>query len=342
MAKLNDFLSDPEVKDLIKQAQGLSKAMFKTKDVNNWERLNGMLGKLLNQLAAKTGMGFGDIHQQLYDVKASFKAAVPGNKKRRVKAYGDGPEDEDITISPTGSLGSQYNVSVVNGKHIGVFGEMDDAVAAVLKYMNKNKFFPNVWYIDDHGGVSLMNIKSAKKYSWSSFKAAVPGNLGNNTKPSTKQSQKQTVEMLKQGGILPPEEKAVDYPLLTASVKKEIIATLLKRKQPKLATWAAKNLVTSKARRVQAAKNYAEVVFLQRDFDFDDFNGSGGTGQNGFFDSDEKEMIEYLKQWDYGDNYGDVVDPMQQKGSRDRVYKKGQYLMTYDSGLGHAGLYVKA
>jgi len=85
-----------------------------------------------------------------------------------------------------------------------------------------------------------------------SFKGAVPGNLGDNTKPSTPESQQHAVDLLKQGGILPPDENATDYPVLTASVKREIIATLLKRKQPKLATWASRNLRTRK--RVHAAK----------------------------------------------------------------------------------------
>ena len=264
-----------------------------------------------------------------------------------------------------------------------------------------------------------------------SFKGAVPGNLSNNTKPSTLDSQMEAVELLKQGGILPEDQKPEDYPVLTAKVKREIIATLLRRKQPKLATWASRNLVTArkrvtagkwfvleqmhlggfpsvftgkslddvvqqaadagmedyhdanvqtvdapnakeavkmieggqgdfvdegkvkrarkkvgastrKRRPVQAAKNYASVVFLQNDFDFNDFRGSGGKGQEGFFDSNEKEMMKYLQQWDYGDNYGDVVDPMMQKGTNDYVYKAGRYLMTYNPGLGYAGLYVKA
>lgn len=184
-------------------------------------------------------------------------------------------------------------------------------------------------------GREVVAAKKRKKAK-GSFKAAVPGNLGNNTKPSTKQSQKQAVDLLKQGGILPEGEKASDYPVLTADVKKQIISTLLKRKQPKLATWASRNL------KVQAAKNYVEVVFLQRDHDFDSFSGSGGRGQQGFFDSDEKEMLKFLQEWDYGDNYGDVIDPMQMKGRDDYVYKKGPYIMTYNPGLGHAGLAVKA
>lgn len=117
-----------------------------------------------------------------------------------------------------------------------------------------------------------------------SFKGAVPGNLADNTKPSTPESQQHAVDLLKQGGILPADEKAEDYPVLTAEVKREIIATLLRRKQPKLATWASRNLQT----RVQAAKNYASVVLLQNDSDFHDFRGSGGKGQDGFFDSDRR------------------------------------------------------
>jgi hypothetical protein len=234
--------------------------------------------------------------------------------------------------------------------------------------------------------------ESALMKTSASFKGAVPGNLGDNTKPSTPESQQYAVDLLKQGGILPPDEKADDYPVLTAQVKREIIATLLRRKQPKLATWASRNLVTagvsmqqvsqfrqeaasagdmaavkiadkalngnkaalreveqmiraaegSTRRPVRAAKNYASVVFMQNESDFNDFRGSGGKGQDGFFDSDEKEMLKYLEQWDYGDNYGEVVDPMQQKGSGDYVYKKGRYVMTYNPGLGYAGLYVKA
>jgi hypothetical protein len=78
-----------------------------------------------------------------------------------------------------------------------------------------------------------------------SFKAAVPGNLGNNTKLSTEESQEEAVDLLKLGGILPPTEDAADYPVLTASVKRDIIVTLLKQKQRKLATWASVNLTVA-------------------------------------------------------------------------------------------------
>jgi hypothetical protein len=207
--------------------------------------------------------------------------------------------------------------------------------SAILK-----KDLPADEYEAYENALAIVTVTASKKgknvkRSGASFKGAVPGNLSDNTKPNTPQSQKQAVELLKQGGILPEGEKAADYPVLTADVKKQIIATLLRRKQPKLATWASRNLVV-------AAKNYVSVTFLQNESDFNDFSGSGGRGQAGFFDSSEKEMLKYLQQWDYGDNYGDVADPMMQKGSNDYTYKKGPYVMTYNPGLGYAGLYVKA
>lgn len=83
-----------------------------------------------------------------------------------------------------------------------------------------------------------------------SFKAAIPGNLGANPKPSTKKTQKEAVDLLKQGGILPPDANAKDYPVLTAKTKRAIIATLLKHDKKALANWAARNLlVTSVGRR---------------------------------------------------------------------------------------------
>lgn len=78
-----------------------------------------------------------------------------------------------------------------------------------------------------------------------SFKGAVPGNLGANPKPSTKKTQKEAVDLLKQGGILPPDANAKDYPVLTAKTKRAIIATLLKHDKKALANWAARNLLVS-------------------------------------------------------------------------------------------------
>jgi len=96
-----------------------------------------------------------------------------------------------------------------------------------------------------HTGNALPKNYTKRPKTGGSFKGAVPGNLGDNTKPSTPQSQKQAVDYLKQGGILPPTEQARDYPVLTARTKRDIIAVLLKQKQLKLATWASRNLTTA-------------------------------------------------------------------------------------------------
>lgn len=389
MANLKDFMSDPEVKKLVGQAQWLSAAMFKTKDSVNWEKLNDRFGQLLMQLAKKTEMKVGEIHRQLSEVKASLVQAgklslqqlkkmpkgtrldidgvpntmgpwgaersAPGtwrvwnNQERVSEVLTDEKLADMIKNAKSAAKASTRKRSATaaggSGKVIGdkLKGIVDAKRKEVSELQSEIKEIERVWKSWDFKTMVKMGLidqKLAKQAedeaAQASFKGAVPGNLADNTKPSTPASQMETVELLKQGGILPPEEKAEDYPVLTAQVKKEIIATLLKRKQPKLAMWASRNL------KVQAAKNYASVVFLQNSQDFNDFRGSGGKGIEGFFDSSEKEMMKYLQQWDYGDNYGEVVDPMQMKGSRDDVYKSGRYLMTYNSGLGYAGLYVKA
>jgi len=59
------------------------------------------------------------------------------------------PQEEDITISD--ARGGGYSVGIVNGRHIGEFDEMEDALDAVRKWKEKNKFYPNTWWVSDHG-----------------------------------------------------------------------------------------------------------------------------------------------------------------------------------------------
>ena len=97
---------------------------------------------------------------------------------------------------------------------------------------------------------------------------------------------------------------------------------------------SAKDMITE-------VKEYATIVFLQNSQDFNDFRGSGGRGVEGFFDSSEKEMAKFLSQWDYGE-YHDT-DTKKPWGTADTVTKvnvsgAGKYILTYNSGLGYAGL----
>ncbi len=63
------------------------------------------------------------------------------------------PEEEDCFIE---SNGWKYSVSC-GGKFLSEFNEMDDALNAVKNWKQSNKFFPNTWFISDHGNVSLID-----------------------------------------------------------------------------------------------------------------------------------------------------------------------------------------
>lgn len=70
----------------------------------------------------------------------------------------DEPQEEDITISPYGSLGSRLQVSVVGGKPIGIFSDQDAAEKAIKKYMDQHNFYPQVWMISDHGNAHRIQV----------------------------------------------------------------------------------------------------------------------------------------------------------------------------------------
>lgn len=70
----------------------------------------------------------------------------------------DQPDEDDafITDKPMGG----YAVSV-EGKTLGVFYELDEAEARILRWMDAAKVYPDVWYVDDHGGVELHTFPDA-------------------------------------------------------------------------------------------------------------------------------------------------------------------------------------
>lgn len=68
----------------------------------------------------------------------------------------DGPAAEDYAITPSGRLGGKYAVSQYEGKFLGEFAEMHEAIAFIKAKMEKDQFWPNVWFVDDHGGVQLV------------------------------------------------------------------------------------------------------------------------------------------------------------------------------------------
>jgi hypothetical protein len=75
----------------------------------------------------------------------------------------DQPDDQDIIFSDSGPLGSKISVSIKNGEFLGEFNTAEEAEAAAKAWMQKHNFWPNVWYVSDHGNVSPYKMESAAK-----------------------------------------------------------------------------------------------------------------------------------------------------------------------------------
>jgi len=68
----------------------------------------------------------------------------------------DSPCDGDFTLTPCGPLGSKTSVGRVNDKFVGEFDSDDEALVAINAIMEKERFWPNVWNVSDHGNWSLI------------------------------------------------------------------------------------------------------------------------------------------------------------------------------------------
>jgi hypothetical protein len=71
--------------------------------------------------------------------------------------YDDTIQDDDITISSTGPLGSRTLVCQ-GGKTLFEAGPDDDVEAMIRAHMEREGFWPNVWTISDHGNVELVTL----------------------------------------------------------------------------------------------------------------------------------------------------------------------------------------
>ena len=69
----------------------------------------------------------------------------------------DEPADDDIVISTEGKLGGMY-AAYQGGKQVAKAVEWDELMAAIQSHMDKDKFYPNVWLQDDHGGISIVDM----------------------------------------------------------------------------------------------------------------------------------------------------------------------------------------
>jgi hypothetical protein len=67
----------------------------------------------------------------------------------------NGPDDDSCVIS---SNGYKYSVGC-EGKFLGDFVEMEDALKFVKKWMDDNGYYPNLWFVSDHGNSWQIDIE---------------------------------------------------------------------------------------------------------------------------------------------------------------------------------------
>lgn len=67
------------------------------------------------------------------------------------------PDEGDVILADAGSRG--YTVTV-DGRHIGTFDGRPAAVTAVWRETYAVDYYPNVWFQDDHGGYTLVELET--------------------------------------------------------------------------------------------------------------------------------------------------------------------------------------
>lgn len=68
-----------------------------------------------------------------------------------------GPGEEDGTITPAGPLGSRYAVALA-GSFLGHADDMDQAIGMLRKAMDADRYWPDAWFISDHGNSHRLNL----------------------------------------------------------------------------------------------------------------------------------------------------------------------------------------
>ena len=64
--------------------------------------------------------------------------------------------DDDYVITDCGRLGSMYCCN----QGIGQYAEYDELLQAIHDDMERQQFWPNLWYVNDHGNVDLLCLVS--------------------------------------------------------------------------------------------------------------------------------------------------------------------------------------
>lgn len=81
-------------------------------------------------------------------------------------------------------------------------------------------------------------------------------------------------------------------------------------------------------------KLYHDIVFIN---EYDDETIKDFLNDN-TRNLKESDVVEYLAQWDYGSEMEHSPRNEPPYGTSDTVFKYGEYILSYNSGLGYAGL----
>jgi hypothetical protein len=69
----------------------------------------------------------------------------------------EGPGEEDGTITPAGPLGSRYAVALA-GSFLGDAEDLNQAMALLRAAMDADRYWPDAWFISDHGNPHRLNL----------------------------------------------------------------------------------------------------------------------------------------------------------------------------------------
>lgn len=72
----------------------------------------------------------------------------------------DEPCPEDYTLTPCGPLGSRIACAQIEGSFLGEFADEETALVFIRDRMEREKFWPNVWWVSDHGNWMLEGGRS--------------------------------------------------------------------------------------------------------------------------------------------------------------------------------------
>jgi hypothetical protein len=70
--------------------------------------------------------------------------------------------EDGVVVSISSPLGTRV-VLTCQGKHHGTFPDIGLAVKAARQWMQDNSYWPNLFYVNDHGNVDLLSVRAYVK-----------------------------------------------------------------------------------------------------------------------------------------------------------------------------------